>query len=53
MNLIQLFGFNNNVKPLDDPRVRQAISYAIKKEDVVNGVFNGYATIFKYKFFLP
>lgn len=50
MNLIQLFGFNNDVKPLDDVRVRQAIAYAINKEDVVNGVFNGYGTILNTNF---
>ncbi len=43
-NMIQIFGFNNSVKPLNDIRVRQAINYAINKKDVIDGVFDGYAT---------
>ena len=43
-NMVQLFGLNNAVKPLDDIRVRRAINYAVDKQDIINGVWNGYAT---------
>lgn len=42
-NLVSLLVFNNDVKPLDDVRVRKAITMAINKEDVIGGVFDGYA----------
>lgn len=35
---------NNSRKPFDDPRVRQAISYALNRENLVNGGFFGLAT---------
>lgn len=35
---------NNTNKPLDDPRVRQAISYALDREALVAGAFFGQAT---------
>ncbi len=44
-NLVSVLILNNKVKPLDDSRVRRAINMAIKKEDVVNGVFDGYAQV--------
>jgi len=34
-------GFNLNKKPFDDKRVRQAINYAINKEEVIKGVLLG------------
>lgn len=34
---------NTEVAPLDDIRVRQALAYAINREDIVTGVFEGYA----------
>jgi peptide/nickel transport system substrate-binding protein len=36
--------FNGEQEPFNDVRVRQAISYAISDEDIIDSVFNGYAT---------
>ncbi|MEP4548404.1 MAG: peptide ABC transporter substrate-binding protein [Saccharospirillum sp.] len=33
--------FNNEVEPFDDPRVRQALSYAIDRNVIVNNVLQG------------
>ena len=35
INILYL-GMNQKVKPLDDPKVRQAIAYALNKEEIVN-----------------
>lgn len=43
-NMVQLFALNNSVEPFDDVRVRQAFEYAINKEEIIEGVFAGYAT---------
>lgn len=43
-NMVQLFALNNSVEPFDDVRVRQAFEYAIDKDQIINGVFAGYAT---------
>lgn len=37
-------GFNTKKKPLDDKRVRQAITHAFDKQKVVDGVYNGSGT---------
>lgn len=34
-------GFNMNKEPFDDIKVRQAISYAINREEIVEGVYDG------------
>ncbi|GKU85078.1 glutathione ABC transporter substrate-binding protein [Niallia sp. NCCP-28] len=34
-------GFNTKAKPLNDVRVRQAISYAVERSTLIDGVFNG------------
>ncbi|RLL43980.1 DNA-binding protein [Oceanobacillus piezotolerans] len=36
--------FNEEKEPFNDVKVRQAISYAINKQDVIDSVFFGYAT---------
>lgn len=35
------FGFNMNVAPFDDLKVRQAIAMAINKDDIVTGILDG------------
>lgn len=34
-------GFNTEKEPFNDPKVRQAISYAIDREEIVAGVYDG------------
>ena len=36
-----LFGLNAQNPPFDDPRVRQAVMYAINREEIVNSLFAG------------
>lgn len=38
---IMLLSFNTKIKPLADPKVRQAISYAINRENVIKAAFLG------------
>ncbi|GAB1433692.1 ABC transporter substrate-binding protein [Spirochaetota bacterium] len=35
MNTVQLMGLNNNFKPFQDKRVRQALNYAIDKQQII------------------
>ena len=44
MNLVQAMYLNNAVKPFDDVRVRQALSYAIDKQGVIDLAFDGYGS---------
>lgn len=37
-------GFNVESEPLDDPLVRQAISYAIDREAIIEGIYEGVGT---------
>ncbi|NIK57656.1 ABC transporter substrate-binding protein [Kribbella shirazensis] len=46
-NKILFFAMNNNIKPFDDPRVRQAVSYAIPYEKLLNDVMKGEASPMK------
>lgn len=43
-NMVQLFGLNNSYGPLENLKVRQAINYAVNKNDIIDGVWSGYAT---------
>lgn len=43
-NMVQIFALNNTYEPLSDVRVRQAINYAVNKQEIIQGVFDGYAT---------
>ena len=38
---LSYIGFNTEKEPLNDPKVRQAISYAIDREEIINGVYAG------------
>lgn len=40
-NLVEYIGINVESEPLDDPLVRQAISYALNREEVIEGIYNG------------
>ena len=41
-NAVQLVALNNTVAPLDDVRVRQAMNYAVNKEEIINTVTKGH-----------
>ncbi|ELK48084.1 glutathione ABC transporter substrate-binding protein [Halobacillus sp. BAB-2008] len=43
--VVKYFSMNTMKKPFDDPKVRQAINYAIDKEAYVNVIYDGYATV--------
>ncbi len=43
-NMVQIFALNNKVKPLDNLKVRQAICYAIDKDEIISTVANGAGT---------
>ena len=44
---ITYLGMNNKIEPFDDVRVRQAISYAIPYQDIIDKVQYGYASMAK------
>ncbi|WP_342641319.1 ABC transporter substrate-binding protein [Rhodoligotrophos ferricapiens] len=41
---IDFVQLNNREKPFDDPRVRQALNYAVDKEGIIQGILFGTAT---------
>ena len=43
-NMVQIFALNNSISPFDDERVRMAFNMAVDKDEIIKGVFNGYAT---------
>ena len=43
-NLVQIMAINNSREPFNDVRVRQAIAYAINKDEVIQGTMFGYGT---------
>src|SRR5690606_29782548 len=43
-NSVLLVGYNQEREPFQDVRVRQAINYAVNKDDVIEAAFSGYAT---------
>jgi peptide/nickel transport system substrate-binding protein len=42
---IAYLGLNMNNKPFDDPKVRQAISYAIDKQAILDGFYGGIGSV--------
>ncbi len=42
MNLVQALYLNNAEKPFDDVRVRQALCYAVDRQDILDLAFDGY-----------
>jgi peptide/nickel transport system substrate-binding protein len=40
-NSVQLLALNNDVKPLDDLRVRRAINYAVDVQEIIDTAFSG------------
>lgn len=43
-NMVQILGLNNSVAPLDNPLVRQAITQAIDKDEIIQGAMGGFGT---------
>lgn len=44
MNLVQLLAINNSVAPFNDLRVRQALNYAINRQEIIEGAGWGKGT---------
>jgi peptide/nickel transport system substrate-binding protein len=38
---VEFIGFNTQKEPLDDKRVRQAISHVVDKEEIIDGIYSG------------
>ncbi|MBQ9281897.1 MAG: hypothetical protein IJ207_06825 [Treponema sp.] len=43
-NMVQVLGLNNTVHPLDNPLVRQAITMAINKDEIISGAMGSFGT---------
>jgi len=44
MNMVVLWALNNNEPPFDNEKVRLAFNLMVNRDDIVDGVFGGYAT---------
>jgi peptide/nickel transport system substrate-binding protein len=44
MNLVQAMYLNNKVAPFDNEKVRQALCYAIDKQEIIDLAFDGYGS---------
>jgi peptide/nickel transport system substrate-binding protein len=44
MNMVVLWALNNNEPPFDNEKVRLALNLMVNRDDIVDGVFGGYAT---------
>jgi peptide/nickel transport system substrate-binding protein len=42
--ITRFFGMNTEMEPFDDPRVREAVTLAVDRETMLNGLFNGIST---------
>ena len=40
-NMVQIFALNNKVAPLDNPKVREAINYAVNRDDIISVTMDG------------
>ena len=40
-NMVQIFALNNAVEPLNDQRVREAINYAVNRDDIISVTMDG------------
>lgn len=43
-NIVQVLAFNSDVEPFTNIKVRQAINYAVNKDEIIDVQSNGYAT---------
>lgn len=43
-NVVQMLVLNNAVKPLDNLKVRQALSYAVSRDEIIKAIGYGYGT---------
>lgn len=43
-NMVQIMALNNSVEPFNNLKVRQAINYAVNKEEIINTVVDGNGT---------
>ncbi len=44
MNMVILWALNNDSEPLNNKKVRHALNLMVNRDDIIDGVFGGYAT---------